>query len=177
MYLKLHSLNGYYTYYMVYNTNVNYISDINGMAVVYQRVKEILPNNASNVYTYYVDEDIPGTVSLIPADGPAQDADLQVDDRGLIPATTHYWLRGLPKETVQYDASGQVVMEKQCQYEQQSGPIITASYLTQMAVSNHTYDSTVNRCLVQYRYVSYPIRPSKIVTVKTPYSLPSTTIR
>lgn len=175
MYLKLHSLNGYYTYYMVYNTNVNYISDINGMAVVYQRVKEILPNNASNVYTYYVDEDVPGTVSLIPADGPAQEADLQVDDRGLIPATTHYWLRGLPKETVQYDASGQVVMEKQCQYEQQSGPIITASYLTQMAVSNHTYDSTVNRCLVQYRYVSYPIRPSKIVTVKTPYSLPSTT--
>ena len=66
-------------------------------------------------------------------------------------------------------------MEKQCQYEQQSGPIITASYLTQMAVSNHTYDSTVNRCLVQYRYASYPIRPSKIVTVKTPYSLPSTT--
>lgn len=168
---------GAYKNYMIYNINVNYISDINGLSTVYRRVKEILPDNSYNIYEFSTCPDIPGSVTNVPTHGVVQDYYFTSDVSGLIPATTQYWKRGLPVRTIQCNASGQIMMEKRYTYQESGAKVdvIPAYYLTQMKVNNSMLDTISDRCLAKYVYVSNPIHLVKKEVVKTPYTLPSIT--
>lgn len=146
------------------------MTDLTGSSVIYNYVKEILPNGSYNEYEFNGFDacmDIKGQAALSSSDG----IDVYRQDfENKVPYSTMFFGRGNLKKKTQYDSNGQVVYTESYTYELPSAAVKATVYSYPLFTANEE-SSSVKYYKGRYQWISQPaLLVEKTVSAPEPYS-------
>ncbi len=165
--------------FYVSNKNHNYIYDVNGSAIVYSQVTEILPNKSSNIYyfTSFKDpicKDYPAKIYYV-EDSKASLQEYFLGDNILVPRSSQAWKRGLLTAQEGYDADGRLISRQRNHYKLDApskkkvlGYAMTSGNYSRLSLNAHLI-------LGVYEWDIQPLYLDSTIVEKGPYNLFSST--
>ncbi len=167
------------TEYDVSEKPINNFWDFDGTVVAYPKVKEVFSNGGYNIYTFYTYNDFSDS------SGQKRECDQSsigwmADNNDLVPATTRFWGRGMPKEEIQYTAEGEKISHTIHTYDlsltqKRAVKAYVLFVYPDLIANNPKSNYPVKKYIGKYQWVSQPVRLKSVETLATDYSLQAKT--
>ena len=145
------------------------MTDFTGSSVVYNYVKEVLPNGAYTVYEYNSFNncmDVKGEAALSASGGIGSYA---TDTQDKVPYTTKFFGRGTLSKMTQYNSAAQPVYSESYTYSQSFNPQKAVVYSYPLFTTDE--ESSVKYYKGRYQWISQPVvLTKKTITNPEPYS-------